>query len=167
MSFIEIKDLHKKYKDNVVLNGINLSIEKGNVIGIIGPSGTGKSTILRCLNQLEVPEKGSIVFNGKEIDLANKKNKKDILELRQNTGMVFQSFNLFERKTALENVEEGLIVVQKKSKEEAKNQLLADMDKQLTLEKANLIKAAENKVKEESIKNAREVIGYAIQKIYH
>lgn len=50
MSFIEIKDLHKKYKDNVVLNGINLSIEKGNVIGIIGPSGTGKSTILRCIN---------------------------------------------------------------------------------------------------------------------
>ena len=120
MSFIEIKDLHKKYKDNVVLNGINLSIEKGNVIGIIGPSGTGKSTILRCINQLEVPEKGSIVINGKEIDLSNKKNKKDILELRQNTGMVFQSFNLFERKTALENVEEGLIVVQKKSKEEAK-----------------------------------------------
>ena len=104
MSFIEIKDLHKKYKDNVVLNGINLSIEKGNVIGIIGPSGTGKSTILRCINQLEVPEKGSIVINGKEIDLSNKKNKKDILELRQNTGMVFQSFNLFPQYTALENV---------------------------------------------------------------
>ena len=127
MSFIEIKDLHKKYKDNVVLNGINLSIEKGNVIGIIGPSGTGKSTILRCINQLEVPEKGSIVINGKEIDLSNKKNKKDILELRQNTGMVFQSFNLFERKTALENVEEGLIVVQKKSKEEAKKIALEEL----------------------------------------
>ena len=83
MSFIEIKDLHKKYKDNVVLNGINLSIEKGNVIGIIGPSGTGKSTILRCINQLEIPEKGSIVINGKEIDLSNKKNKKDILELKR------------------------------------------------------------------------------------
>ena len=104
MSFIEIKDLHKKYKDNVVLNGINLSIEKGNVIGIIGPSGTGKSTILRCINQLEIPEKGSIVINGKEIDLSNKKNKKDILELRQNTGMVFQSFNLFPQYTALKNV---------------------------------------------------------------
>ena len=127
MSFIEIKDLHKKYKDNVVLNGINLSIEKGNVIGIIGPSGTGKSTILRCINQLEIPEKGSIIINGKEIDLSNKKNKKDILELRQNTGMVFQSFNLFERKTALENVEEGLIVVQKKSKEEAKKIALEEL----------------------------------------
>ena len=115
MSFIEIKDLHKKYKDNVVLNGINLSIEKGNVIGIIGPSGTGKSTILRCINQLEVPEKGSIVINGKEIDLS--------------TGMVFQSFNLFERKTALENVEEGLIVVQKKSKEEAKKIALEELSR--------------------------------------
>lgn len=119
MSLIEIKELHKKYKENVVLDGINLAIEKGDVIGIIGPSGTGKSTLLRCLNQLEIPEQGIIMINSKEIDLSSRKNKKDILELRQNTGMVFQQFNLFERKTALENVEEGLIVVQKKSRAEA------------------------------------------------
>ncbi len=120
MSFIEIRDLSKKFKENVVLSGISLDIEKGNVIGIIGPSGTGKSTLLRCLNQLEVPEKGSITLEGRETDLSSKKNKKEILALRQNTGMVFQQFNLFERKTALENVEEGLIVVQKKPKAEAR-----------------------------------------------
>lgn len=120
MSFIEIRDLHKKFKENVVLDGIDLTIEQGNVIGIIGPSGTGKSTLLRCLNQLEVPEKGTIRIEDKEVDLSSKKNRKEILELRQNTGMVFQQFNLFERKTALENVEEGLIVVQKKSKSEAR-----------------------------------------------
>ncbi len=127
MSFIEIKDLHKKYKDNVVLNGINLSIEKGNVIGIIGPSGTGKSTILRCINQLEIPEKGSIVINGKEIDLSNKKNKKDILELRQNTGMVFQSFNLFNNMTVLQNCMLCTRKVLHISKEEAFNRAITHL----------------------------------------
>lgn len=121
MGFIEIRNLHKKFKDNVVLDGIDLTIEQGNVIGIIGPSGTGKSTLLRCLNQLEIPEMGAIRIQDKGIDLSSKKNKKDILELRQSTGMVFQQFNLFDRKTALENVEEGLIVVQKKPKSEARD----------------------------------------------
>ena len=129
MSQIKIKDLHKKYKENVVLDGIDLEIKKGDVIGIIGPSGTGKSTLLRCLNQLEVPEKGTIEINEKEINLAAKNNKKDIHELRQHTGMVFQSFNLFERKTALENVEEGLIVVQKKSKAEARKIALEELER--------------------------------------
>ena len=129
MSLIEIRDLHKKYRENVVLNGIDMKIEKGDVIGIIGPSGTGKSTLLRCLNQLEIPEKGSIVLDGREIDLSSGRNKKDILELRQKTGMVFQQFNLFERKTALQNVEEGLIVVRKKSREEARRLALEELDR--------------------------------------
>ena len=129
MSLIEIRDLHKKYRENVVLNGIDMKIEKGDVIGIIGPSGTGKSTLLRCLNQLEIPEKGSIVLEGREISLSSGKNRKEILELRQKTGMVFQQFNLFERKTALQNVEEGLIVVQKKSREEARRLALEELDR--------------------------------------
>ncbi len=120
MSFIEIKNLHKRFKNNLVLNGIDLNIERGNVIGIIGPSGTGKSTLLRCLNQLEVPEQGTIRIDDKVIDLSTEHNKENTHALRRNTGMVFQQFNLFERKTALQNVEEGLIVVQKKSKEEAR-----------------------------------------------
>ena len=129
MSLIEIRDLHKKYRENVVLNGVDMKIEKGDVIGIIGPSGTGKSTLLRCLNQLEIPEKGSIVLDGREIDLSSGRNKKDILELRQKTGMVFQQFNLFERKTALQHVEEGLIVVRKKSREEARRLALEELDR--------------------------------------
>lgn len=128
MGLIEIKDLHKKFRENVVLDGIDLSINQGDVIGIIGPSGTGKSTLLRCINQLEFPEKGSLQINGRRIDLA-RKNKADMLELRKNTGMVFQQFNLFERKTALQNVEEGLIVVQKKSKEEARRIALEELDR--------------------------------------
>lgn len=128
MSLIEIKGLHKKFRENVVLDGIDLSIRKGDVIGIIGPSGTGKSTLLRCINQLELPEKGSIEINDRKIDLS-RKNKTDMLELRKNTGMVFQQFNLFERKTALQNVEEGLIVVQKKTKEEARRIALQELDR--------------------------------------
>lgn len=116
---IEVKGLSKRFHDNIVLDDISLTIGKGDVVGIIGPSGTGKSTFLRCLNQLEIPEKGSITINGTTTDLS-KRNRKEISEIRKNTGMVFQKFNLFEKKTALENVMEGLIVVQKKSKAEAK-----------------------------------------------
>ncbi|MCD7841781.1 MAG: amino acid ABC transporter ATP-binding protein [Lachnospiraceae bacterium] len=129
MSFIEIKNLKKKFKNNVVLNGIDLNIEKGDVIGIIGPSGTGKSTLLRCLNQLEIPEQGTIKIDGKEMDLSSERNKANTQELRKSSGMVFQQFNLFERKTALGNVEEGLIVVQKKSKEEARRIALEELER--------------------------------------
>ncbi|MCD7763743.1 MAG: amino acid ABC transporter ATP-binding protein [Lachnospiraceae bacterium] len=129
MSFIEIKNLKKKFKNNVVLNGIDLNIEKGDVIGIIGPSGTGKSTLLRCLNQLEIPEQGTIKIDGKEMDLSSERNKTNTQELRKSSGMVFQQFNLFERKTALGNVEEGLIVVQKKSKEEARRIALEELER--------------------------------------
>ncbi len=116
---IKINHLSKKFHDNVVLDDITIHINQGDVVGIIGPSGTGKSTLLRCVNRLEVPEEGTITLDDKEISLS-KGSKKDILELRKNTGMVFQKFNLFEKKTALENVMEGLIVVQKKSKAEAR-----------------------------------------------
>ena len=115
---LEIKNLSKSFHENKVLDHINLKIEKGDVVGIIGPSGTGKSTLLRCINQLEIPEEGEAVFGGKTVDLSKK--HKDSLEFRKSTGMVFQRFYPFEKKTALENVMEGLMVVQKKSKADAK-----------------------------------------------
>lgn len=116
---IKIDHLSKKFNDNVVLDDISLDIKKGDVVGIIGPSGTGKSTLLRCVNRLETPERGTVTIGDKTIDLSEKKPK-DLLYLRQNTGMVFQRFNLFEKKTALENVMEGLIVVKKMSKAQAR-----------------------------------------------
>ena len=121
---IEIKNIKKKFKNNLVLDGIDLTIEKGDVIGIIGPSGTGKSTLLRSINRLVKPESGSIVLSdGNEIDLVTAKEK-DLLTLNQFTGMVFQNFNLFNWKTALENVMEGLLVVKKMDKEQARETAL-------------------------------------------
>ena len=125
---IKIEHLSKKYNDNVVLDDINLEINKGDVVGIIGPSGTGKSTLLRCVNHLEIPEEGVIHIGEREVDLSQKKPK-DLLYLRQNTGMVFQRFNLFERKTALENVMEGLVTVKKIKKSEAREIAMQELEK--------------------------------------
>lgn len=116
---IKVEHLSKKFKDNIVLDDIDLTIHDGEVVAIIGPSGTGKSTFLRCLDRLEKPESGTIAIDGETLDLA-KAHGKELTELRKKTSMVFQNFNLFARKTALENVMEGLTVVKKISKEEAK-----------------------------------------------
>ncbi len=115
---IEIRDLYKSYKHNEVLKGISLTVNKGEVVVIIGPSGSGKSTLLRCLNLLEQPEDGSIRIEDLEIHV-KKFYKKEIIQLRQKTAMVFQNYNLFKNKTALQNITTALTVVQKKSEEEA------------------------------------------------
>ncbi|MDO5059015.1 MAG: amino acid ABC transporter ATP-binding protein [Neisseria sp.] len=120
---IEIRNIHKTFGDNTILRGIDLTVEKGRVVVILGPSGSGKTTLLRCLNALEMPEQGSVSFLGEaplSIDFAAKPGKKDILALRRKTGMVFQQYNLFPHKTALENVMEGQIVVQGKTAAEAR-----------------------------------------------
>lgn len=125
---VKIEHLSKKYNDNIVLEDINLEIRKGDVVGIIGPSGTGKSTLLRCVNRLETPESGAVWLGEKKIEIA-RKNVKELRYLRQNTGMVFQRFHLFEKKTALENVMEGLVVVKKLKKEEAREIAQRELEK--------------------------------------
>lgn len=118
VTMIEIKNLSKTYDDLTVLKHIDLNIEKGEVIVIIGPSGTGKSTFLRCINFLETPTTGSISIHGLHIDSQNA-SKNDVLQLRKLTSMVFQNYNLFANKTALGNIMEPLLIAQKKSKKEA------------------------------------------------
>lgn len=125
---IEIKGITKKYHKHVVLDEIDLTVHDGEVVAIIGPSGAGKSTLLRCLNLLEKPDSGVIKLDDIVIDTLAIK-KKDVLELRKNTAMVFQSFNLFKQKTALENVMEGLTIVKKMEKEEAKKLASLNLDK--------------------------------------
>ncbi|MGI5070793.1 amino acid ABC transporter ATP-binding protein [Treponema pectinovorum] len=115
---IEVKNLKKAFGLLEVLNGINLSINKGDVIAVIGPSGSGKTTLLRCLNFLERADEGELDFDGQKFDLKTIK-KKDMNKIRSQTGFVFQNYNLFRNKTALENVTEGLIVVSKLKKKDA------------------------------------------------
>ena len=104
---LEIRNVSKQFDGNPVLNGISLDVEKSDVVAILGPSGSGKTTLLRCLNFLEKADGGTMVFDGKEVDL-HKASKTDIAELRKKTAFVFQNFNLFLNKTVLENVTLGL-----------------------------------------------------------
>ena len=121
---VKIEHLYKEFdSDTKVLKDINLTINQNEVIAILGPSGTGKSTLLRCLNYLTVPTKGIIEIGDIRIDAENH-TKKDVIELRKHSSMVFQGYNLFKNKTAIENVMEALVVVQKKSKEEAEKTAL-------------------------------------------
>ncbi|MCR5023036.1 MAG: amino acid ABC transporter ATP-binding protein [Lachnospiraceae bacterium] len=116
---IKVDHLSKKFGNNVVLSDISFDIEKGDVIAIIGPSGTGKSTLLRSLDLLERPENGKISFDDETYELAHLKGK-NLRSLTRRTAMVFQSFNLFSRKTALENVMEALLLVKKLDKSAAR-----------------------------------------------
>ena len=115
MEIIKTVNLHKSFGDLHVLQGVNQTIHKGEVISIIGPSGGGKSTFLRCLNLLEKPEKGQIFFNGE--DICGK--KVDIDKHRQKMGMVFQQFNVFPHLTVGENIKLAPKLLKGKSEEEA------------------------------------------------
>ncbi|MFJ9499039.1 amino acid ABC transporter ATP-binding protein [Brevibacillus centrosporus] len=117
---ISITDLHKQFAQLKVLRGISLDVAKGKVVVIIGPSGSGKTTLLRCLNALEVPTSGSVQIGDVRLDFSKKVERSSLPSLRKQTGMVFQSYNLFPHMTALENVMEGPVTVKKISKEKAK-----------------------------------------------
>ncbi|GGD22161.1 amino acid ABC transporter ATP-binding protein [Pontibacillus salipaludis] len=117
---LSIQNLHKQFGNLVVLDGIDLNVDKGKVVVVIGPSGSGKTTLLRCLNVLETPTKGNISIQKAHLNFGGKVAKKDIQTLRKQTGMVFQTYNLFPHMTALENVIEGPVTVQKVNKEKAK-----------------------------------------------
>ncbi|WP_282371885.1 L-cystine ABC transporter ATP-binding protein TcyN [Pseudomonas sp. PS02290] len=118
---ITVEKLTKQFKGNEVLKGIDLTVEPGEVVAIIGPSGSGKTTLLRCLNLLEVPTSGSIVVGDIKIDLSRPLSQQQglIRQLRQHVGFVFQNFNLFPHRTALENVIEGPTVVKKMPRDQA------------------------------------------------
>lgn len=115
---IRIENVKKHFGENEILKGISLDIEKGDVVTILGPSGSGKTTFLRCVNALEKADEGVITIDDFKINLKDA-SKKEIRELRKHTGFVFQNYNLFLNKTALQNVAEALIVVRKINKKEA------------------------------------------------
>ena len=134
MAMMEIRNVHKTFRTYAkaglcpgahkvvselpVLQGVDLTVEKGDVVAILGPSGSGKTTLLRCLNFLETADAGQLVLDGETFDLAHA-GRADIARLRKKTAFVFQNYNLFRNKTALQNVTEGLIVARRMPKEQA------------------------------------------------
>ncbi|HIC64687.1 MAG: amino acid ABC transporter ATP-binding protein [Paracoccus sp. (in: a-proteobacteria)] len=115
---IRISGLSKRFSDNVVLNDINLDLEPGERVAIIGPSGTGKSTLLRCLNFLDRPDAGLLTIGDLSVD-ATRASRAQILALRRRTGFVFQNYALFANKTARQNITEGLITVRRLPRRQA------------------------------------------------
>jgi ABC-type polar amino acid transport system ATPase subunit len=133
---IELKGIKKSFGRLEILKGIDLTVEDGSVVGIIGASGSGKSTLLRCMDFLERPDAGQMTFDEVSFDVRSA-TKADIQYVVRHSTMVFQNFNLFKYKTALENVMEGLVVVQKKSKEEAEQIARRALEQVGLLDRAN------------------------------
>ena len=128
MSLMELKEITKTFGKTTVLKGVDLTIEKGDVVAILGPSGSGKTTLLRCINFLERADFGTMIFDGVTHDLGHIR-KKEIANIRKKTAFVFQNYNLFANKTALENVMLGLTVARKTDKEVAKEKAMKMLKK--------------------------------------
>lgn len=126
-ALVRVEHLFKSYGDTKVLMDVNLSVRKSEAVAIIGPSGTGKSTLLRCLNYLTQPTRGIVGIGDAVVD-AEHHTKKDVLELRRHSSMVFQGYNLFKNRTALGNVMEALVTVQKMSKVDARKRAMHYLD---------------------------------------
>ncbi len=116
---VQARNITKSFQTQVVLRGVDLSVEKGDVVAILGPSGSGKTTLLRCLNFLETADGGTLEFDGETFRMGHV-SRKDIARLRKKTAFVFQNYNLFSNKTALQNVTEGLIVGRGMDREQAR-----------------------------------------------
>lgn len=125
MAMLEVKNIHKAYGNVEILKGVSFNLDKGETKVIIGPSGTGKSTLLRCINQLSPPDKGKVWLDGEEVT----DPKKNINKIRQEMGFVFQHFNLFSHLTALRNVSIGLEKVKKMDKESAKKLAMEELER--------------------------------------
>jgi L-cystine transport system ATP-binding protein len=125
---IKLTGIKKAFGKQEVLKGIDLTVEQGDVVSILGPSGSGKTTLLRCINYLERPSSGEVAIDNFKVD-CTKASKQEIHTLRQKTAMVFQNYNLFKHKTALENVMEGLVIVRKIPKTKAKELAVQALEK--------------------------------------
>lgn len=124
---IEVKNVKKSFGRLAVLKDVSVSVEDGQVVVILGPSGSGKTTLLRCINYLENADSGELTIGDSHVNL-RKASKKQILEIRRKTAFVFQNYNLFVNKTAIENVMEGLIIARKVPKEEARQKAKEALD---------------------------------------
>lgn len=125
---LELKDLRLSYGSTQILNGVNLSVRRGDVVSIIGPSGTGKTTLLKCINYLVKPASGTITFDQIRMDY-RRADKAAVQAIRLRTAMVFQQFNVFKNMTVIQNVMDPLVVVQRKSRDEAREIALQELER--------------------------------------
>ncbi|OQP31036.1 amino acid ABC transporter ATP-binding protein [Pantoea latae] len=125
---LELNNITLAYGNNPILKGVDLSVKRGDVVSIIGPSGTGKTTLLRCINYLAKPASGTIQLDQIRMDYQTP-DKAAIQAIRLRTAMVFQQFNVFKNMTVLENVMDPLIVIQRKSKQQARDIALEELDR--------------------------------------
>lgn len=133
---LEVKNLHKKFENTEILKGIDFNINKGEVVAVLGSSGSGKTTLLRCISFLEKANQGEITFDDFHKDITKVKGK-EIRQLRMKMGFVFQTYNLFRNKTAIQNVLEGLTVARKVPASEAKDTAISMLDKVGMLDRAD------------------------------
>ena len=153
-TLLSIEHLKKSYDDNLILDDIDLEVHQGEVIVLVGPSGCGKSTMLRCINALEPIQGGEIKLNGEKIDPKNK----NIAELRQKIGMVFQSYELFPHLTVLDNILLAPMKVQKRKKEEAEKEAMALLERVGLAEKAKSYPRQLSGGQKQRVAIAREVL---------
>jgi len=125
---ITIENLHKSFGHKKVLNGVNLTVNDGETIALIGASGSGKTTLLRCINFLERAQEGKLTIDGKNVDFKHT-SRKDILEIRRKTAMVFQQYGLFKNMNVVKNVSAGLTIVQKIPADKAKEMAVSALEK--------------------------------------
>jgi polar amino acid transport system ATP-binding protein len=135
---LKCTDISKSYGNQTILSGVNVELAKGEIKVLIGPSGGGKSTLLQCINCLVVPDSGEIFMEGQRIDLTR---KQDLYRLRQQVGMIFQDFNLFDHLTALDNITIALRKVRKRNKVEAKERALLELEQVGLADKGSLYPA--------------------------
>jgi L-cystine transport system ATP-binding protein len=133
---VQLENIHKSFGNNKILKGVNLNIEKGEIVVILGPSGSGKTTLLRTINFLDCANEGSVAVSNFKVN-CKKYSKSQVIELRRKTAMVFQNYNLFQNKTIIENVMEGLVVVKKYNKKEAREVSMEILDKVGLLERCD------------------------------
>jgi len=134
---VEVRGLRKSFGELHVLRGVDLTVASGSVTVLIGPSGSGKTTALRCLNALEVPEAGVVRVGDCEVDFSRPVDKRTARTLRTQSGMVFQSHNLFPHMTVLQNIMEGPVTVQRRPREEVRTEALTLLDRVGLAEKAD------------------------------